>query len=46
MTPRQRIAAFALVLAGALGAGLVVGSAVGPIEITDHPIGHDDGSHR
>jgi hypothetical protein len=47
MTPARKLAAFALVLAAALGGGAAVGRAVGPIDDTDDkpPMVHDQHGH-
>ena len=47
MTAGAKLAAFALVLAGALGVGAAVGSAVGPIDTTPerHEPTHSEPSH-
>lgn len=44
MRPGTKLAAFALVLAAAFGVGTAVGSAAGPIDVTDEAPTHLDGS--
>ena len=44
MSVRTKLAAFALALAAAFGAGSAIGSVVGPIDVAETP-SHSDGPH-
>jgi hypothetical protein len=45
VNPAAKLAAFALVLTGALGAGAALGSAVGPIDVGGDPRPEHDDQH-
>lgn len=44
MSVRTKLAGFTMVLVAAFGAGIAIGSAVGPIDVAENP-SHSDGSH-